>query len=150
MRREAAVLVVMAGLGLSFASCRCPEGQECVDRASLTPPPCSPGQECMKPPKTLGDEVHGCDAVDPKDGAALVKAKIALKLNGNGVCVVEPVRPERVCVMQGGAIRWKVKNDCDLSPDSEGVLKITKIDWLECDPRFTALERGEHKKNQLF
>jgi hypothetical protein len=147
MRRDMAVLIMTAGLGLSCLSCRCPAGQECVDKASLMQAAaCPDGQECMVPPKSIGEQIDGCDATGAREGAALVKVKITLENDASGVCSAE-VKPERVCVMQGGAIRWKIRNAC-ASP--EDVVRITGVDWLECGQQITGLERDEALKNQLF
>jgi hypothetical protein len=140
MRREVAVLA-LAGLGLSLGSC--------AKEKPVPPPQCPEGQVCMVPPSSLGDEIAGCDA-DRSRGAALVKVKVKLKVDNQTDKCVASVKPERVCVMQGGTVRWKVDNGCGPREDPNGALLITKLDWLACDPKFTVLKEGPHKRNVLF
>ena len=145
MRREAAVIVVV---GLAFSSCQGPAR-----------PPCPNGQACMVLP--VGDVFDGCDPKNKNRGAALVKVKIELRVEpGTDRCVAN-TEPKRVCVIDGGGIRWRVQNHCDLPDNPDGVLKITgdEVGWLDCDPKLTALEKEPdpsnpparpNKKNQLF
>lgn len=134
MRRDVAVLALV-GSGILILACQgrppCPDGQVCMDPGAA----CPPGQVCMLP---ADQDVDGC--TNPEWGAALVKAKIKLKKDNQTDRCVATVTPEHVCVMPGGAIRWQVKNHCDIPDNPEGVLKITGITWLECDPKLTALE----------
>ena len=103
-----------------------------------------------KGPDPKGDEGPGCP-----DGASLVKVQITLAPGGERGCEVAELKPEKVCVLQGGAIRWKVDNRCDLpaTPD-DPPLKITgpEVEWLTtaCDASFRTLERGMARGNQLF
>lgn len=157
MRREVVVLAVV-GLGLSVWSCvkeepvppPCPQGQACRDVRH----PCPGDQVCMAPPD---EEVDGC--ANPEWGAALVKVRIKLKKEPGTDRCLATVKPKHVCVMPGGAIRWKVQNHCGVQGNPKGALKITGVTWLECDPKLTALEvtpedpaqpDPRSHKNQLF
>jgi hypothetical protein len=156
MRREAAVLVV-AGLALSLSSCTCPEGKECLDPQLADDRPCPDGQICMEPPDPTGDEVAGCEAAGPEDAirgdeaASLVKVNITLDDKGGQGCVTEKVSPKGVCVLQGGVIRWRVHDKCDLKADGKALLVIQGVPWLTdtCDPQFNVLDR-DPRKNELF
>ena len=156
MRREATVLVTV-GLGLLLSSCGCPEGQECVDPDEIVQAePCPSGQVCMKAPDPRGDVVAGCDDANPKHGAGLVKVRITLAKGGERGCVVSELVPETVCVVQGGAIRWKVVDDgCGLTAEGGNpIVEITgsEIEWLTavCNARFPSLVPGGTRANEVF
>jgi hypothetical protein len=69
---------------------------------------------CCKRPFLIGDTISG-----GPDGSALVKVAITLGYEGGSTsCKVLALHPDKVYVVPGAAIRWKVKNACDPSSGS--------------------------------
>lgn len=111
------------------------------------------------PPQLGQDAVSGCDV----SGSPFVKVKITL--NRSGMTCKATVDPTTVCVFQGGAIRFKVANNCgELIRAGEPALKITRPTprsqaakaspeaWTfkTCSAQFDSLADGENDKNALF
>ncbi len=110
-----------------------------------------------KPIDPRGPILAGCD----EGGSPLVKAQITLSKNTVGKCVAE-VKPARMCVMQGGVVRWKVDNGCGLLEGEERpALAVTKLtdretgkaaDWLDasCSASLQRVEAGSPAKANVI
>ncbi len=110
------------------------------------------------PPNLTGDVVSGCDV----DGSPFVKVQITLART-DGRCRAT-VLPEKVCVFQGGGVRFRVVDRCgdlrsDLPavsitqpvPQAERGEKPGKKAWTfkACIGRFDSLGQGDDPKNFL-
>lgn len=111
-------------------------------------------------PNLNGDVVSGCDV---KYGTFV---KVQITLNRNDAKCRATVLPDKVCVIPGGAVRFKVLNECgDLIRPDQAALKITqpvpkrepnenpkKKNWefASCSGRFDSLGGTDDLKNVLF
>jgi hypothetical protein len=111
-------------------------------------------------PNLNGDAVSGCDV---KYGTFV---KVEITLNRVDARCRATVLPDKVCVIPGGAIRFKVVNECgDLIRPDQPALKITqpvpkreanekpeKKPWTlrSCSGQFDSLSGKDDLKNVLF
>jgi hypothetical protein len=127
---------------------------------------------CVPDPPLDSDTVSGCEIVNAEgviQGSPLVRTVIDLDGDPND-CRVTDVKPDEICVVRGGVIRWKVKNKCgDINGNrDEPAIKVTELvqiedengnridpkpaDWLfkSCDPQIDSLLDGEGEKLNLL
>lgn len=112
------------------------------------------------PPQLGADVVSGCDV----EGSPYVKAQITLS-RSDGKCRAA-VLPDKLCVFQGGAVRFRVVNQCgELIRPDQPALKITrpvpksrpgdppgKKEWSfrTCSAQFDTLGQGDEPSNFMF